>query len=125
MVIIQVFLIVAHFHLKETIEKQVKKAINNNHEATVEWSALNLSLFKRFPDARVRLKDISVINKSPFEGDTLVSAQDVFLDMGITQLFKKGDHPLRVNDLGLDKAFVTLKVDKDGHASYDIAKAAD
>jgi len=123
--ILLVFLIAAPFLFKGTIEKQVKKAINNNLDATVEWSALNLSLFKSFPDARVRLKDISVINKSPFEGDTLVSAQEVFLDMGITQLFKKGDHPLRVNELGLDKAFVNIKVDKDGHANYDIAKAAD
>lgn len=120
-----VFLIAAPFLFKGTIEKQVKKAINNNLNASVEWSDLGLSLFSSFPDARLKLKDVSVINKAPFEGDTLVSAKTLFLDMGIPQLFKSGDSPLSINELGFDEAFVNIKVNEEGSANYDIAKESD
>lgn len=123
--ILVVFLMAAPFLFKGTIEKQVKKAINNNVNASVEWSDLGLSLFSSFPDARLKLEGISVINKAPFEGDTLVSAKTLFLDMGIPQLFKSGDSPLSINELGLDGALVNVKVSEDGAANYDIAKESD
>jgi len=85
-----VILIATPFLFKGTIEKQVKKAINKNINASVEWDKLSISLFSSFPDARLKLKDISVINKAPFEGDTLMSGKEVFLDMNIPQLFKAG-----------------------------------
>ncbi|HLS30005.1 MAG TPA: AsmA-like C-terminal region-containing protein [Flavobacteriaceae bacterium] len=123
--ILVVFLIAAPFLFKGTIEKQVKKAINKNVNASVEWSDLGLSLFSSFPDARLKLEDISVINKAPFEGDTLVSAKTLFLDMGIPQLFKSGDSPLSINELGLEEAFVNIEVNEEGVANYDIAIESD
>lgn len=117
-----VLLLITPFLFKGTIEKQVKKAINENLNATVEWSDLSLSLFSGFPDARLKLKDFSVINKAPFEGDTLVAGKTIFLDMGIPQLFKGGDAPLSINELGLDEAYANVKVNKNGEANYDIAK---
>ncbi len=117
-----IFLLVAPFLFKGTIEKQVKKAINENLNATVEWQDLSLSLLSSFPDARLKLEDISVINKAPFAGDTLVYAKTLFLDMGIPQLFKGGN--LTINELGLEQALVNVKVDKNGVANYDITKTS-
>jgi len=123
LLILVLFLIATPFLFKGTIEKQVKKAINNNVNATVEWSDLNLSLFSSFPDARIKLKNISVVNKGEFEGDTLVAAKTIFLDMGIPQLWKSEDKPLSINELGLEKALVNVIINEEGLANYDIAIA--
>lgn len=125
LLVLVIFLLTAPFLFKGTIEKQVKKAINNNLHAQVEWSDLSLSLIRSFPDAQLRLKNISVINKEPFEGDTLVAAKMIYLNMGIPQLFKGGDKPLSINELGLKEALVNIKVNKDGIANYDVAIDAD
>lgn len=124
-VLLIIFLAAAPFMFKGTIEKQVKKAINNNLNASVEWSDLSLSLLSSFPDARLKLKNVTVLNKSPFAGDTLAFAEVVSLDMGIPQLLKSGNEPLKINEIGLDKALINIKVNKNGEANYDIAKPSE
>lgn len=120
-VVLVIFLASAPFLFKGTIEKQVKKAINKNVNATVEWDGLGLSLFSSFPDARLKLKGISVINKAPFEGDTLVYGKSVYLDMDLPQFWKGEDEPLSINELGLDEVLVNVLVNEEGVANYDIA----
>ncbi|TXK75617.1 AsmA-like C-terminal region-containing protein [Mesonia sp. K4-1] len=118
--IILIFL--APILFKGPIEKAIKKSINNNINATVSWEELDLSLYKSFPDALVTLKNLSVINKEPFAGDTLASGEEIKLSMDIPQLFKSGDEPLSINELILNTAYVNIKVDSLGNANYDIAK---
>ena len=105
---------------KGQIEKAVKNSINNSVNATVEWEDLDLSLFSSFPDAELKLKNLSVINKTPFEGDTLATSEELALSLGIPQLFKGG--PYSINELALNRAYVNIKVDSLGNANYDIAK---
>ena len=105
---------------KGQIEKAVKNSINNSVNAKVEWEDLDLSLFSSFPDAELKLKNLSVINKTPFEGDTLATSEELALSLGIPQLFKGG--PYSINELALNRAYVNIKVDSLGNANYDIAK---
>ncbi|MGO2359066.1 AsmA family protein [Mesonia sp.] len=107
---------------KGPIERSIKKSINNNVNATVSWEELDLSLYKSFPDALVTLKNLSVVNKEPFAGDTLASGEEIKLSMDIPQLFKSGDEPLSINELILNRAYINVKVDPLGNANYDIAK---
>ena len=104
---------------KGQIEKAVKNSINNSVNATVEWEDLDLSLFSSFPDAELKLKNLSVINKAPFEGDTLATSEELALSLGIPQLFKGG--PYSINELALNR-HTNIKVDSLGNANYDIAK---
>jgi hypothetical protein len=108
---------------KGSLEKMVKKAANDNVNAQVEWSSLNLSLFRNFPNASLSFEDLSLINKAPFEGDTLVYAKDFNISMGVLQLFK--DEGLSIDEIYLNKAFINVKVDSLGNANYDIAKSTD
>jgi len=108
---------------KGSLEKMVKKAANDNVNAQVEWSSLNLSLFRNFPNASLSFEDLSLINKAPFEGDTLVYAKDFNISMGVMQLFK--DEGLSIDEIYLNKAFINVKVDSLGNANYDIAKSTD
>lgn len=107
---------------KGTLEKLVRNSLAKNINATVDWSEMDLSLFSSFPDAALTLKDFSVVNNKPFEGDTLASGKLIELDMGITQLFKKSNEPIKVDAIYLDEAFVNIKIDSLGNANYDIAK---
>ncbi|MDR6301889.1 AsmA family protein [Mesonia maritima] len=120
LLVLIVLLIAAPFLFQGPIERAVKKSINNNINATVSWEDLDLSLFSSFPDAELKLKNISVINKAPFEGDTLATSEQLGLSLGIPQLLKGG--PYSINELKLDNAYINIKVDSLGNANYDIAK---
>ena len=120
--ILVIGLIAAPFLFKGTIEKLIKKTINNNVNAQVEWRDLDLTLFSSFPDATVVIKDFSVVNNDPFKGDTLASGERLELQMGIKQLLKKENEKIKVDELNLEKAYINIKVDSLGNANYDIAK---
>ncbi len=116
-----VLLAAAPFLFKGSLEKIVKRTINENLNATVAWEGLDLSLIKSFPDAALTISNFSVINNAPFEGDTLVSGKSLKLNMGITQLFKKSNEAIQVDGLFLKESLVNIKVDSLGNANYDIA----
>jgi hypothetical protein len=82
-------------------------------------------LFSSFPNAEVSLQGISLINKAPFEGDTLFAADKVELKMGIGELFKSADEPIAISTFMVDGANVSILVDLEKRASYDIAKETD
>ncbi|MEM7087399.1 MAG: AsmA-like C-terminal region-containing protein [Bacteroidota bacterium] len=119
--IILLFLVLAPLLFKGTLEDLLKKNINENLNAKVSWEELDLSLFSSFPDAAVVVKNFSVVNNAPFQGDTLASGARLKIDMGITQLFKSNDEPIKVDGLQLDEALINIKVDSLGRANYDIA----
>ena len=81
-------LIAAPFFLEAKIGDIIKSNVNKNVNATLDFSEANLSLIRSFPNAEVNFKDVVLINKAPFEGDTLFKAYNLGLTMGIMQLFK-------------------------------------
>lgn len=120
-VLVIVFLAAAPFLFKGSLEKIVKRTINENLNATVAWDGLDLSLFRSFPEATLTISNFSVINKAPFEGDTLASGTYLRLNMGVTQLFNKSDEAIQVDGLLLNESFLHIKIDSLGNANYDIA----
>ncbi|RKS56050.1 AsmA-like protein [Gillisia mitskevichiae] len=121
LLVIIVLLITAPFIFEAQLKDMVKKTINKNVNATVEFSDLDLTLFRSFPQATLVLKDLSIINKAPFAGDTLAVSEELLLEMSIKELFKGSDQPKKIDELILNKAFVNIKVDSLGNNNYDIA----
>ena len=115
-------LIAAPFFLKGKIAEIIKNKVNNNINATFDFADADLTFFRNFPQATLRLNDISLVNKAPFEGDTLFASKEVSLNMSIKELFKDANESITISRLGIDKALVNIIVDKDGKANYDIAK---
>jgi hypothetical protein len=118
--VVIVILALSPFFFKGTLEKLVKKTIDANVNAEVTWGDFDLSLFRSFPDAALTIKNLSVINREPFKGDTLATGDLLKLDMGITQLFKSGDNPIKIDAIYLEKAFLNIVLDSTGRANYDI-----
>lgn len=115
-------LIAAPFFLKGKIADIIKNKVNNSITATLDFEDADLTLFSSFPNAKVTLTNISVINKEPFVGDTLFSSKEIALDMSIKELFKGADEPIAISSLMIDGALINIEVNEDGKANYDIAK---
>jgi len=121
--VLVIVLAASPFLFRGKLEDLLKETINNNLNAQVEWSSLDLSLFRSFPDATVIVNDFTVINNAPFAGDTLASGKEIRIEMGVTQLFKNtADEPIAIDALSLLEANVHVQVDSLGNANYDIAK---
>lgn len=118
-------LIAIPFFLEGKIATIVKNKVNENINATLDFEDAKLSLIKSFPNAYVDLTNTSLVNKAPFEGDTLFLAGNVALSMSITELFKGADEPISIKSLTLANAKLHIKVDKEENANYDIAKESD
>ena len=111
------------FFFQDQIEQNLKDNINKNLNAKVEWSDLNLSLLADFPNAEVSLENVSIINYKPFEGDTLFSAKNFELHMGLLQLFSP--ESLIIDDVYVCEANINILINKEGLANYDIQKPKD
>ncbi|MDC6384174.1 AsmA family protein [Flagellimonas taeanensis] len=108
--------------LQGKIEQIIKDKVNNSINATLDFEDASLSLLKSFPNANVQLTNISLVNKAPFEGDTLFSSGDIELTMSIKELFKSADDPIVIQKFNVDRAKLNIKVDENENANYDIAK---
>ena len=117
-----ILLIAAPLFLKGKIAEIIKNKVNNSITATFDFEDADLTLFSSFPNAELTMNNISLINKAPFEGDTLFSSKEVALNMSIKELFKGANEPIVISSLKVDNALVNIKVNKEGIANYDIAK---
>lgn len=120
---ILLLLIAIPFAFQSQIKDMVKRFINENLNAKVEFSDVSLSFIKSFPKAHVGVSDLVITNFAPFKDETLVSIKDIAFTMPIKELFKSAsDGPLVINSIIVNEAMLTLKTDKFGNTNYDIAK---
>ncbi|NJB70888.1 hypothetical protein GGR42_001350 [Saonia flava] len=115
-------LIALPFILEGKIGDIIKAKVNENVNATLDFTDADLSLVSNFPKANLTLKGVSLANKAPFEGDTLFAAKNLELNMSIKELFKSVDEPISITSLKIDGADLYIKIDTDENANYDIAK---
>ena len=121
LLIILCLLIAIPFAFKTQIKDMVKRSLNQNLNAKVEFTDVNLSLLKSFPQAHVVLDNLIITNFKPFENETFVTAKSIAFTMSVKELFKKADEePMVVNSIIIDEALLTLKTDKFGNNNYDI-----
>ena len=118
---IVVLLIAVPFFLEAKIADIVKNKANQNMNATLDFEDAKLSLIKSFPSAHVKLTGVALVNKAPFEGDTLFSAADIQLELAIKELFKSAEDPIGIKKFLVDKAKLHIKVDAEENANYNIA----
>jgi hypothetical protein len=111
----------APFLFKDKIKAMVLKSINENVDATVAFADVDLSLLKSFPNANVTISNLGIINKAPFEGDTLFYAGETNLKMSIKELFKSENETMNLQSFRLKDAIVNVIFNKDGIGNFDIA----
>lgn len=119
--LIVAILVAAPFVLEAKIGDIIKNNVNSNVNATLDFEDANLSLIKSFPNAELGLQEVTLINKAPFEGDTLFAAKDLSLTMGISELFKSAGEAIGIKNLSVDGANIHIKVNDQELANYEIA----
>ncbi|WP_438968608.1 AsmA family protein [Nonlabens sp.] len=117
-----ILIVAAPFFFKDQIAQIIKDKLNASMDAQIDFAEVDLSLFRAFPDARLSIDGVSIINKEPFAGDTLFYGKEVKLDLPIGDLFNSASEPIHVNELIVNSAVARLTVNENGNSSWDIAK---
>ena len=125
LLIIIIILVASPFVFQSQIKGMVKNFINQNLNANVEFSDVNLSLFKSFPQAHVEVSDLVITNFEPFKDETFVTAKNINFTMSVKELFKSADEAIVINSINVNEALLTLKTDSFGNVNYDIVKESD
>ena len=127
--IILLLLVVSAFAIpyffKDQIKAKIEKAINEKVDAKVAFADADLSLFKNFPNASVTIEKLSIVNKAPFEGDTLVAFGGLDLKMAIGQLFNSENEPMQIDGIDSKNGLINIIFNKDGVGNFDIALKED
>ena len=107
---------------KDKIATEVKKAMDENLDAQVLFNPedVSLSLISSFPRFTFSVRNFGIINKAPFEGDTLVFAES--FETGIDLLSVIGGGQIRIRKITLDKASIHVFILADGRANYNITR---
>jgi hypothetical protein len=113
--------IIIPYFFKDQIKAKIESVINEKVDAKVTFADADLSLFKNFPNASVRIDKLSIINKAPFEGDTLVAFEELNLKMSIKELFKDDNEPINIDGIFSKNGLINIIFNKDGIGNYDIA----
>jgi len=121
LLVIIILLVATPFLFKNKIKELVVKAINEKVDATVAFEDVSLSLFRSFPKANVQIDKLSIINKAPFAGDTLVYMGHIDLDMSVKELFKGDGEPMNIEYVGTKDGIINILFNKDGIGNFDIA----
>jgi hypothetical protein len=109
------------YFFKDQIKAKILTSINEKVDAKVAFVDADLSLFRNFPNASVSIEKLSIINKAPFEGDTLVAFDELNLKMSIKELFKGDNETINIDGVSSKNGLINIIFNKDGIGNYDIA----
>lgn len=123
LVLIIASLLLLPIFFKGDILKMVEKESANYINAELVIGDVNLSFFKDFPNLNVGLKDVVILGKGTFAGDTLAVVPLFQLSVNVkSALF---GNELIVNKVLLSDAGVFPTVNTDGVSNWDIALGSD
>lgn len=109
------------YFFKDQIKARIEKALNESVNATVSFADAEVSLFRNFPKATVSIEKMAIINKAPFEGDTLVAFESLALKLSVMELFNEETEPMQVDAIATKNGLINVILNKEGIGNYDIA----
>ena len=126
LILLLVALVIALPSLMEKKVGQLLKAnVNNSIDGQFDFTELSLSLYSDFPIATVALDSVSLINMTPFEGDTLFRASHVVVKMGVKEFFQGVDDPIEIKEFAVKDATLDILINEQGLANYDITDTSE
>lgn len=108
-----IFISVYHNELRLKAERYIDRQMN----ALVTFDHVSVTLLKDFPNITLTLHDLVVLGKGKFDGDTLVTANELDLEIETSSLFRE---ETEIKSLHLHDPQLFLRILKTGEASYDI-----
>lgn len=108
------------FIFKDEIEKKAKAEIASMFDADIDFSNVNMSFIRNFPNVSVKLEDFRIVGKNEFAKDTLIFSKDINLIINIKSLF--GDNGYDIRKLEFNDSKVVVRVLPNGKANWEIWK---
>lgn len=115
--VIIVLLLLPTFFDKKVANLIVEKA-NQSLNAEITVGDVDLSLISKLPNLAIDVKNICIVNRPPFDGDTLASIKRFNLTVSLTALIFKRE--IKIQSLEIESPKLTLVMLEDGSANWDI-----
>ncbi|MCS6990463.1 MAG: hypothetical protein NZL95_01205 [Chitinophagales bacterium] len=113
-------LVAVPYLFRDTLKAKVQEALNRQLEAKVSFGSVGLSLIRDFPQLSFCLGDLTLVGTGPFEGDTLLYAEEFRLALSLFDVL--GGKQIGIRSVRVHRPYVQLKILADGRANYDILK---
>lgn len=113
---------------EQKIISQALQAINENIEVPVYINDIHFSLLKKFPQATLQLKDVTLLSAKNFSNngfqshnsDTLLWIENMYLSLDMMALIQ---HRIELSKIAINNGFINLLVDSKGRSNYSILKS--
>ncbi|OQX72769.1 MAG: hypothetical protein B6D61_13255 [Bacteroidetes bacterium 4484_249] len=108
---------------KDKIIELAKEEINNNVQAKVGFTDIDLSLFRSFPNFSLGIDNLTIVGINDFENDTLAAIRSI--DVTIDLLSVISGNNFEIKKISIIHPDILIKVLDNGKANYDIALPGD
>lgn len=108
------------FFFKDKIISTVKKEMNKALIAKVDFSDVDISLFRHFPRLSVGLENLSVTGTGVFVNDTLATVQKLDVALNLMSVIKGGK--MDIYQIYIQQPHIHAIVLADGTANWDITR---
>lgn len=105
---------------KGKISQKVKVAANNAVNAKIDFSDVELSLFRSFPQLNVSLKNLSLTGIGEFDKTELLKVEFLSTSVNLSSLWRS--EGISISSIRLDRPSINLVVNKSGKSNWDITK---
>jgi hypothetical protein len=109
------------FVFKDKIISSVKNAINDAVNADVEFGAVDMSVWKSFPQIYISVDDLSITGIDTFDGLSLLKTERLDIDFSFWSLIGKNSVPA-ITHFGLKNPEINILVLNPERANYMISK---
>lgn len=100
------FAFAAPFLFKDKINALIKKEINAQLRADVDYESFDLSIVRSFPNLSFSVNDLLIVNRAPFVGDTLAQCNALVLGLDLMSVVTGGK--VEINRIELDQPKLRL-----------------
>jgi len=106
---------------KPQLVRMAKEKAGESINASVDFKDIEMSLIKNFPNIECAIKDIVIVNREPFDGDTLAQIGEFEVSLSLSKLLFK--RQVEILSLEVDSPRLFAMVLENGQANYMISKA--
>ena len=106
------------FLFKDRIHDAVKRTINDQLTATVDYRDVSLGLLRSFPDLRFSVTDLTLAGQGVFAGDTLLRMDRAAIDLDLMTVLRGERY--QVNRVDLEHVLVHAIARNDSTVNWDI-----
>jgi AsmA-like C-terminal region len=121
LLVLTAFLWTAPWLFKGKIINLVKSHINRELRAHVNFSDVDISLFRHFPKIAIGLDNVQITCVGEFQGDTLMNAKQFDMACDIRSLIS-GDS-IKLYSITVNEPRFHALIHKDGHSNWNIIKS--